>query len=91
MRRIFCTNRKGRAGKDDRFKGANVFGWVVVGMNFTIDEQFTNTTSNQLGVLRTKVEDQYFFFHAQKYNYSVGVKQGLEKIFNKKIKEVQYS
>ena len=52
-----------RSRKDDSFDVVCQFGHMIVRMDFAINEQFTQSARNQLGVLRTKVENEDFFSH----------------------------
>jgi hypothetical protein len=51
MRRLLGSNRIGRAGKYDGIELLGVLWWIVKGMDFTVDEKFSNTSGDQLGVL----------------------------------------
>ena len=59
-RRIFLRDRLWTAREDDALgrEGTNVFIPGVPRMDFAIDAEFAYPTRNELGVLRTEIEDQ---------------------------------
>ncbi len=64
-RRIVFRDRTRPAGQDDALRGEFADERVVdiVRMDFRIDVRFANTARNQLGNLRTHVEDQNLVMH----------------------------
>jgi len=67
---VFIIDRVVRSGENETLGNAIVVGeeflvdggsHLVVGINFAKDVQLTDTTGNELGVLRTKVDDDDLF------------------------------
>ena len=57
-RRIGIANGEGATGKDNALRGGGDFGNVVVGMDFAINVQFADPAGDELGVLRTEIQNQ---------------------------------
>jgi len=66
MRGLVRTNRGRRSGKDHRLILGEVLRKVVKRLDFTENVQFPDASSDQLGVLGTKIEDQDVILHGQK-------------------------
>jgi hypothetical protein len=57
IRRTLVPNGAGGAGKNDSFDVSGVFRDFIVRVNFTVYVQFADSTGDELGVLRTEIED----------------------------------
>ena len=62
LRSLFIANRIGTS-REDHAPYRFIQRELVERMDFAIDIQLPNPTGDQLGVLRSEIQNQYFFLH----------------------------
>src|SRR5438034_429835 len=71
IQRFFIIYRKRRAGKNDSFQAGFKRKCLMIRNDLAINVCFSHGTGDQLGVLRTEIEDQDSFRHAGEGKKSV--------------------